>query len=151
MFTPDVCNGTFNCHLYCHIYHFILYYLGVHQKKNILSQFFFHDLLDEVKYFCYHMMQYDVPNFSERTEPSQVVSDRLKITYESERCGQDRPKNLSDDSQLSRIEQLITGKQFSRYVVISNIFSPNSLLVLSSYCLYYQILTVVLLWFFYFK
>lgn len=97
------------------------------------------------------MMQYDVPNFSERTEPSQVASDRLKITYESERCGQDRPKNLSDDSQLSRIEQLITGKQFSRYVVISNIFSPNSLLVLSSYCLYYQILTVVLLWFFYFK
>lgn len=96
-------------------------------------------------------MQYDVPNFSERTEPSQVASDRLKITYESERCGQDRPKNLSDDSQLSRIEQLITGKQFSRYVVISNIFSPNSLLMLSSYCLYYQILTVVLLWFFYFK
>lgn len=57
---------------------------------------------------------YDVPKFSERTEPSQVASDKLKIAYESEGCGQDRPNNLSDDSQLSRIEQLITGKKFSR-------------------------------------
>ncbi|XP_027069847.1 uncharacterized protein [Coffea arabica] len=56
----------------------------------------------------------DVPQSNERPGPNEVAANGLKRNCQSDTFGQNKPKSCDNDSQISKIEQLIKGKTFSR-------------------------------------
>lgn len=67
-----------------------------------------------IKMFEFMFMQSVIFKSTERKEPNELL-DKEKRMSQEEKLGQEIPENSHDDSEISRIEQLMKGKTFSRY------------------------------------